>query len=965
MFISVLQFLNAGKSENYNQSENLTSFSFSSSSLVAARSSNVGPRNKGLELGMSGMSLMPSFGGSDIMSPIDDSGSGSHHDHRRVVDSGDSVQSQRSSNASPLPNGFSSGQAPSKGISRPPGLGISIPSPLGKPGHFYNSSASTAQNLTLTPTSSSDGGSDLYSIGRQSSPFHGDGPSMSSDYSRRGKDESELPPGISNLGGSFDKEDGEHDGLLGLQALRDRAHTSPGPINVAAYSSSPLVRGIIPDQHRPRAVSRDGGRVQGARPPRSGLSPHATEHKSFQGDRGVGGVGMPLSNSRSRDPSPPPNYSQESIALPGVISRPGFNPYAGDFDPSHRRSISTDTGREYVHNSYGNNQVDRGQHSIDQLSHKFGQLPSLNSHVNHQRMHIQQSLPPGQHPLPPGQPYGQQSLPRHQRSVSQPGPMRVSSVQVDHYHDEVQHSRGSDYGVGMASNRLPPGMDNDYSDMRYNSHNSQQQHGHHARSGNDQYGQGRSNSMQHGSAGYDGGPAVHTQRRSSLHALPSTGSGYYGQNMQRRESLDFVPGHYRYPEGVPVVASNEEMRIFTNSDNERGGGNNYPHQRHERLVSPAHSPLHPIYGGHHSRHPSDAGSSAMSSSPMSMGSSGVVSAYFCPKMNQTRMESDTTYDWNVEQRAGYGQTHDMYGGGSRGVPHRVTASDDDLSHPLLGENIEVPADDHHYMINEGGPLHSHMRSNMGHGRSGSVDQQLPHYGGMEAVHHLPTAGSALPMPKVMYNVKFKRTQRNFVIGPRLNRDLKVGTYVKVEADRGEDLGIVVGKVPSEKYNLPGRSGFRGGMGEMGIMPPQTGLGASGAPDLKRIIRLATHDEVSLLQMKREEEEELLKICRTKVRQRGLPMTVVDAEYQFDRHKLTFFFEAEGRIDFRELVRDLFSIYKTRIWMQQLDKNSSPACPAAQLQQPLVMDYGTPIMAPESEYSEFSALSGAPGDNNTD
>jgi len=77
----------------------------------------------------------------------------------------------------------------------------------------------------------------------------------------------------------------------------------------------------------------------------------------------------------------------------------------------------------------------------------------------------------------------------------------------------------------------------------------------------------------------------------------------------------------------------------------------------------------------------------------------------------------------------------------------------------------------------------------------------------------------------------------------------------------------------------------------------------------------------MLQVKKEEEEELLKICRGKTSQRGLPMNVVDAEYQFDRHKLTFFFEAEGRIDFRELVRELFSIYKTRIWMQQIDKNS--------------------------------------------
>lgn len=51
------------------------------------------------------------------------------------------------------------------------------------------------------------------------------------------------------------------------------------------------------------------------------------------------------------------------------------------------------------------------------------------------------------------------------------------------------------------------------------------------------------------------------------------------------------------------------------------------------------------------------------------------------------------------------------------------------------------------------------------------------------------------------------------------------------------------------------------------------------------------------------------------------MTVLDAEYQFDRHKLTFYFEADRRIDFRELVSELFSQYKTRIWMQQVDTSS--------------------------------------------
>lgn len=50
----------------------------------------------------------------------------------------------------------------------------------------------------------------------------------------------------------------------------------------------------------------------------------------------------------------------------------------------------------------------------------------------------------------------------------------------------------------------------------------------------------------------------------------------------------------------------------------------------------------------------------------------------------------------------------------------------------------------------------------------------------------------------------------------------------------------------------------------------------------------------------------------------LPMTILDAEYQFDRHKLTYYFEADRRIDFRELVSELFSLYKTRIWMQQVD-----------------------------------------------
>lgn len=166
----------------------------------------------------------------------------------------------------------------------------------------------------------------------------------------------------------------------------------------------------------------------------------------------------------------------------------------------------------------------------------------------------------------------------------------------------------------------------------------------------------------------------------------------------------------------------------------------------------------------------------------------------------------------------------------------------------------------------------------------------------------------------IYAVKFKRTQRNFSLGPRIEGDIKMGSYVKVEADRGEDLGIVICRIPGDKImNTANRSRSN----STSSLPS-----GSGVADLKNIIRLATHDEILLLERKREEEEELIAICRNKTLQRGLNMNVVDAEYQFDRHKLTFFFEANGRVDFRELVRDLFSIYKTRIWMQQIDKNSN-------------------------------------------
>lgn len=164
----------------------------------------------------------------------------------------------------------------------------------------------------------------------------------------------------------------------------------------------------------------------------------------------------------------------------------------------------------------------------------------------------------------------------------------------------------------------------------------------------------------------------------------------------------------------------------------------------------------------------------------------------------------------------------------------------------------------------------------------------------------------------VYQVHFKRAHRNFVVATSSLLMVKVGDFVKVEADRGEDMGIVVSKVPTQNFQefIP-TAGYRG-----------RGFG-SGQGEKKCILRLCGENERHQLLDKVRDEERSLRVIREKVLERGLPMVILDAEYQFDRHKLVYFFEADRRIDFRDLVSDLFSMYKTRIWMQQVDTSVLP------------------------------------------
>jgi len=123
-------------------------------------------------------------------------------------------------------------------------------------------------------------------------------------------------------------------------------------------------------------------------------------------------------------------------------------------------------------------------------------------------------------------------------------------------------------------------------------------------------------------------------------------------------------------------------------------------------------------------------------------------------------------------------------------------------------------------------------------------------------------------------------------------DLRPGDFVIVEAERGVDLGRVAtcdGCELKRRRNQP----------------------------LRRIQRHATPEEIARIPILRQEDKDALDICRGRAEHFNLEMKVIDAETQFDGNRVTFYFTAEHRVDFRELVRDLASIFRTRIELRQV------------------------------------------------
>lgn len=102
-----------------------------------------------------------------------------------------------------------------------------------------------------------------------------------------------------------------------------------------------------------------------------------------------------------------------------------------------------------------------------------------------------------------------------------------------------------------------------------------------------------------------------------------------------------------------------------------------------------------------------------------------------------------------------------------------------------------------------------------------------------------------------------------------------------------------------------------------VLPPTEMPEEKIVAPLKGIVRLATKEDEEHEQKNREKEAEAFVICKQKIDKHKLEMKLIAAEYTFDRNKLLFYFTADGRIDFRELVKDLASVFRTRIELRQI------------------------------------------------
>ena len=145
--------------------------------------------------------------------------------------------------------------------------------------------------------------------------------------------------------------------------------------------------------------------------------------------------------------------------------------------------------------------------------------------------------------------------------------------------------------------------------------------------------------------------------------------------------------------------------------------------------------------------------------------------------------------------------------------------------------------------------------------------------------------------KNIIGVRFKKLGKIYFFNPK-NLKVKKGDNVIVETAQGEEYGEVM---------IPNRY-----VEDEKIVTP-----------LKKVIRIANYKDDKHYNECRRKEKEAFEVCQKKIKEHKLDMTLTDVEFKFDNSKILFYFTADGRIDFRELVKDLAAIYKTRIELRQI------------------------------------------------
>ena len=146
------------------------------------------------------------------------------------------------------------------------------------------------------------------------------------------------------------------------------------------------------------------------------------------------------------------------------------------------------------------------------------------------------------------------------------------------------------------------------------------------------------------------------------------------------------------------------------------------------------------------------------------------------------------------------------------------------------------------------------------------------------------------MVKVV-GIRFRNAGKIYYFGPG-DLDLKAGMHAIVETARGVEIGTIITN-PRE-------------VSEESVIQP-----------LKPVLRIATEADERQAEKNLEKEKEAFRICLEKIQKHELDMKLVEAEYTFDNNKLLFYFTADGRIDFRELVKDLAAVFRTRIELRQI------------------------------------------------